>query len=224
MLAYLQGTIKERQNGEMIVLTGTDATGYVGYQIRTPEHPRYEVFIPGSRAEVYLYTHVREDAFDLYGFMSSSEKHFFTTLLSVSGVGPKMALALLSHTDESSLIGMILSEDKAGLTGISGVGKKTAERMVLELKDIIQKKVDAGIFGRTPSGKGAAGTAGGTGVGPSAGTIDRSSRLFMESYLALQGLGYKDLQARQMVEAALRTERAPVRVEDVVKAALQGGV
>lgn len=223
MLAYLQGTIKERQNGEMILLTGSEAAGQVGYQIRTPEHPRYEVLIPGSRAEVYVYTHVREDAFDLFGFLNAAEKNLFTTLLSVSGVGPKMALALLSHTDAPRLIEMILTEDKAGLTGISGVGKKTAERMVLELKDGIQKKVDAGIFGRATPARGVA-ASGGIAPGGQGGGVDRSSRIFMEAYLALQGLGYKELQARQMVEAALKGGKAPERVEDVVKAALQGGV
>ncbi|NDF14413.1 Holliday junction branch migration protein RuvA [bacterium] len=229
MLAYLQGIIKERQNGEMIVLTGSEAQGFVGYQVRTPDHPRYDVLIPGSRSEVYLYSHVREDAFDLYGFLTSAEKHFFTTLLSVSGVGPRMALSLLSHTDETSLIEMILTEDKAALTGISGVGKKTAERMVLELKDNIQKKVDSGLFLRknaaaTTRGAGAAGGATGSNSGPIGAKVDRSSRIFMEAYLALQGLGFKELQARQMVEGALQVEQPPERVEDLVKAALQGGM
>jgi Holliday junction DNA helicase RuvA len=157
MLAYLEGIIKERQNGEMIVLVGSGGQGYVGYQVKTPDHPRYETLIPGDRAEVYLYSHVREDAFDLFGFLSTYEKNLFTTLLSVSGVGPRMALSLLSHTDDANLIDMILSEDKAGLTSISGVGKKTAERMVLELKDVIQKRIDAGILrGRSLSTKGSA--------------------------------------------------------------------
>ena len=221
MLAYLQGTIKERINGEMILLVGGEAHGFVGYQVKTPNHPRYEIFMPGEKAEIYLYSHVREDAFDLYGFQNPSEKSLFTTLLSVSGVGPKMALALLSHTDELNLIDMILTEDKTGLTGISGVGKKTAERMVLELKDTIQKKIASGILkGRTHGAK----TAGASHAGAeSMTTVDRSSKLFMEAYLALQGLGYKEIQARQMVEAAFKKHQSISRVEDVVKFALQGG-
>ena len=83
---------------------------------------------------------MREDAFDLYGFRSASEKNFYTTLLSVSGVGPKLALTLLSHTDEANLIEMILSEDKTGLTDISGVGKKTAARILLELGEKMAKE------------------------------------------------------------------------------------
>ena len=217
MLAYLQGIIKERQNGEMILVVGSEAQGFVGYQVKTPDHPRYEVFIPGQRAEVYLYTHVREDALDLFGFQSASEKNLFMTLIGVSGVGPKMALGLLSHTDDSNLIDMILSEDKAGLTNISGVGKKTAERMVLELKDTITKKVESGVLrGRSGPLSGATSSARDTSG------MDRNSPLFIESYLALQGLGYKDIQAKQMVEAAFKSQKPITKVEDVVKLALQG--
>ncbi len=218
MLAYLSGTIKERNNGEMILAVGNEAQGWVGYQVKTPDHPRYEVYIPGERAEIYLYTHVREDALDLYGFLSSNEKNFFMTLLSVSGVGPKVALSFLSHTDESNLIEMILTEDKAALTNVSGVGKKTAERMILELKDTIQKKIDAGIIKASKPALG-----GGAGAEAHPGkSVNRSSKLFMESYLALQGLGYKDLQAKEMIEAALKKQSDLTKVEDVIKSALQG--
>ena len=222
MLAYLQGTIKDRQNGEMILLVGDEARGWVGYQVKTPDHYRYESLLPGEKAEMYIYSHVREDAFDLFGFQNSSEKNLFTTLLSVSGVGPKLALSLLSHTDESNLIEMILSEDKAGLTGISGVGKKTAERIVLELKDVIEKKIMAGFLKRPESTSkpriGSSRVASG-----SSATADRASKLFMEAYLALQGLGFKELQAKQMVDAAFQKQESLSRVEDVVKLALQGG-
>jgi Holliday junction DNA helicase RuvA len=219
MLAYLDGVIKERGHGELILVVGSSEQGYVGYQVKTPDHPRYEVYIPGQRAEVYIYTHVREDAFDLYGFLSSSEKNFFTTLLSVSGIGPKVALGLLTHTDEANLIDMLLTDDKAGLTAISGIGKKTAERMILELRDTVQKKMDAGLFGvksRTGTNKSNP-SSGGTGA-----MVDRSSKLFIEAYLALQGLGYKDVQAKEMVEAAFKKNVSLAKVEDVIKNALQG--
>ncbi len=221
MLAYLEGIIKERQNGEMIVLVGSGSQGFVGYQVKTPDHSRYETLVPGDRAEVYLYSHVREDAFDLFGFLSTQEKNLFTTLLSVSGVGPKMALALLSHTDDVNLIDMILTEDKAGLTSISGVGKKTAERMVLELKDIIQKKIQSGLL-RSSQGASRAGCSQ-EASSAADGAVDRGSKLFIDAYLALQNLGFKELQAKQMVELALKKQMKLDRVEDVVKVALQGG-
>jgi Holliday junction DNA helicase RuvA len=218
MIGYLAGIVKERANGEMILVVGSESSGVVGYQLKTPDHPRYQVYIPGERAEAYVYTHVREDALDLFGFLSSSEKNFYTTLLSVSGVGPKLALTLLSHADENSLIQMILSGDKEGLTGISGVGKKTAERMILELKDTVQKKMDAGLFGnRVMMGAGA--TSKDTAHVP--GSVDKSSKLFIEAYLALQGLGFKDIQAKQMVENAFKANFSLSKVEEVIKQALQ---
>jgi Holliday junction DNA helicase RuvA len=221
MLAYLNGVVKERQNGEMILVTGSESQGQVGYLVKTPDHPRYDVLIPGQRAEVYVYTHVREDAFDLYGFQHPAEKHFFTTLLQVSGVGPKMALALLSHSDDLSLASMILEEDKAALTGISGVGKKTAERMVLELKDVIVKKIEAGTLRRSAAGAAPARTGTAT---VASGSGDRSNPVFIDAYLALQGLGYKEVQAKQMVEHAFSLLGRPERVEDVLKVALKGGL
>lgn len=217
MLAYLEGIVKERQNGEMILKVGSETHGFVGYQVKTPSHPRYEIYVPGQKAEVYIYTHVREDAFDLYGFLSNGEKNLYTTLLSVSGVGPKLAIGLLSHTDESSLIEMILSGDKDSLTDISGVGKKTAERMILELKETIQKKMDAGLFSKNLKTKPAS-----IQTSASGGSVDRSSRLFIEAYLALQGLGYKDVQAKQMIETTLKNHVLINKVEDLIKVALQG--
>lgn len=219
MLAYLHGLIKDRQAGEMIVLVGSESQGQVGYQVKTPDHPRYETIIPGERAEVYIYTHVREDALDLYGFLSPTEKNFFMTLLSVSGVGPKSALAILSHSDEATLIDLIMSEEKAALTSIPGIGKKTAERMVLELKDTIAKKLESGVLKAHGYGSSKVNEPAGASRGPG---IDRGSKLFIEAYLALQGLGYKELQAKQMVEAALKKEQKIEKVEDVIKFALQG--
>lgn len=213
MLSYLSGVIKERQNGEMILAVGSESTGWVGYQIRTPDHPRYETLIPGEKSELYVYSHIREDAFDLYGFINAAEKNLFMTLLSVSGVGPKLGLSLLSHTDAPSLIQIILSEDKASLTNISGVGKKTAERMVLELKDVIQKKQEQGLFGKSNDAK------------TSSSATTTPNALFIEAYLALQGLGFKELQAKQMVEQALRKnnlfDQPTAKVEDIIKFALQ---
>ena len=220
MLAYLSGTVKERQNGEMILVVGSDSQGWVGYQVKTPDHPRYETYIPGQKAEVYLYTHVREDALDLYGFQTAGEKNLYMTLLSVSGVGPKMAIGLLSHADAESLIEMIISEDKAGLTNISGVGKKTAERMILELKDTIQKKMDAGFYGKIGAQKVATAQTSSSG----ASSVDRSNKVFIEAYLALQGLGYKEIMAKQMVEAALKKNADLNKVEDVIKHALQATI
>ncbi len=215
MLSYLSGVIKERQNGEMILAVGSESTGWVGYQVRTPDHPRYETLIPGEKAEVYVYSHIREDAFDLYGFINATEKNLFITLLSVSGVGPKLGMGLLSQSDAPTIISMILNEDKAALTNISGVGKKTAERMVLELKDVIQKKQEQGLFGKAHAHQNSS----------NASIATTANALFIEAYLALQGLGFKEFQAKQMVEQALRKNstltQTGAKVEDIIKHALQ---
>ena len=211
MLAYLSGVVKEKNRGEMIIAVGSESQGYVGYHIKSPDHPRYEVYIPGQRAEIYIYTHVREDALDLYGFLSTTEKNLYMTLLSVSGVGPRMALGLLSFTDAPSLAQMILDEDKEALTSISGVGKKTAERIILELKDTIRKKVEANILSVNKN------------AGTDGSAINRASTLFVESYLALQALGYKEVQAKQMIEKVLADKKF-IKVEDVIKSALQTSI
>lgn len=217
MLAYLSGLVKERTNGDMILAVGSESTtggigNYVGYQVKTPDHPRYEAYIPGQRAEIYLYTHVREDALDLYGFLNTTEKQLFMILISVSGVGPKMALGLLSFTDAASLIHMILDEDKEALTSISGVGKKTAERIILELKDTLKKKIESNTLNVSAKS------------GSENNAINRASTIFVESYLALQALGYKEAQAKMLIEKALAEvpgKESPKKVEDVIKLALQ---
>ncbi len=215
MLSYLSGIIKERQNGEMILAVGHESSGWVGYQVRTPDHPRYETYISGEKGEVYIYSHIREDAFDLYGFLNQSEKNLFTTLLSVSGVGPKLALTLLSHCDAQMMIEMILNEDKAALTNISGVGKKTAERIVLELKDTILKKQELGFFGKSQVYKASSASK----------NQSPNSKVFMEAYLALQGLGFKETLAKQMVEKALRKSeelnQSEIKIEEIIRQALQ---
>lgn len=219
MLGFISGTLKDRQANECMIFTGTHPGAGVGYLVRTPDHPRYDRLVVGDLAELYLYTHVREDALELYGFLNANEKNLFMTLLSVSGVGPKMALSLLSQTDEATLIDYILSEDKASLTRIPGVGKKTAERMVLELKDTIQKKLDQGLFGKVSPREPTSDTA-------KSGRVSATDPLFIEAYLAIQGLGFKEAQAKQMVEKALQKSiektgtRAPL--EEVIRLALQG--
>jgi Holliday junction DNA helicase RuvA len=222
MLGYISGIIKDRQSkdqvNELLVLAGGPNTG-LGYTVKTPDHPRYDLFQPGQSAEIYIYTHVREDVLDLYGFLSPAEKHFFLTLLMVSGVGPKMALSILSHADHETLMDLILNGDKESLTQVQGVGKKTAERMILELKDPIQKKIESGVFVSKPKSSAAH-------SGRSESTVARTHPLFIEAYLALQGLGYKEVQAKQMVELALKKltqqNQTPPPVEDVIKQALQG--
>ena len=115
----------------------------VGYSVNVPRNSQYELLPNGKVIELFIHTHVREDQLDLYGFATKSEKELFLTLLSVNGIGPKGALSILSGADTSQLVQAIIEGDKALLTKLPGVGKKTAERMVLELSDSLRKKMDA---------------------------------------------------------------------------------
>ncbi len=130
MIGLLRGALLEKRPGQVIV----DAGG-VGYDVHIP----LSTFaaLGALRAEVTLlvYTHVREDQISLYGFLTAREKHLFEMLLSVSGVGPSLALRILSGMSVDEIIPAVRRGDAAALTRINGVGRKTAERVIVELKD-----------------------------------------------------------------------------------------
>jgi holliday junction DNA helicase RuvA len=130
VIAHLSGTLLEKQLQRVIV-----DVGGVGYDVLVPLSTMYAIGDPGSRIAIRIYTHVREDALQLYGFATALEQTLFERLISVSGIGPKVALSVLSGIEPAELTRAIRSSDIARLTRIPGVGKKTAERMVLELKD-----------------------------------------------------------------------------------------
>jgi Holliday junction DNA helicase RuvA len=130
MIAQLRGTLSDKRPNQLIV-----EVGGVGYLVNIPLSTFYA--LGGLREEVVLlvHTHVREDSLALYGFLTAREKHLFEMLLSASGVGPTLALKILSGMSADELAPAIREGDIARLTRIPGVGKKTAERMVVELRD-----------------------------------------------------------------------------------------
>jgi Holliday junction DNA helicase RuvA len=130
MIAQLRGTLSDKRPNQLIV-----EVGGVGYLVNIPLSTFYA--LGGLREEVVLlvHTHVREDSLALYGFLTAREKHLFEMLLSASGVGPTLALKILSGMSADELTPAIREGDIARLTRIPGVGKKTAERMVVELRD-----------------------------------------------------------------------------------------
>src|SRR5688572_3829107 len=130
MIAYLNGKLLSKSINLAIV-----DVGGVGYEVHIPLTTYYELGETGSPVVLQIYTHVREDALQLFGFNTPLEKELFLRLISVSGVGPKLALGLLSNLSANELVQAILSSNLVQLTAISGVGKKTAERLVLELRD-----------------------------------------------------------------------------------------
>jgi holliday junction DNA helicase RuvA len=140
MIAHLRGRLLAKQPNQVIV----EAAG-VGYDV-TISVPTYSE-LPGVGNEVALniHTHVREDQIALYGFLQPSEKRWFEKLITVSGIGPKLAMTILSGMPADSMIGAIRGNDIARLTKIPGIGKKTAERMVLELRDKLPPPNEAAI-------------------------------------------------------------------------------
>ena len=130
MIAHLRGRLLEKHPNRVII----DVNG-VGYDVHVPLSTFYEMAEPGEDIALRIHTHVREDALLLYGFATVLELHIFERLISVSGIGPKLALAVLSGIEPKELVSAIRTANVARLTGIPGIGKKTAERIGLELKD-----------------------------------------------------------------------------------------
>lgn len=230
MLGYLKGKILENSDGKLIVITGApDADSAVGYAVTVPAGASYLDFQPGSVHELFLYTHVREDSLDLYGFRTRSEKELFLTLLNVNGIGPKVGMSILSSTDPASLLEAILEGDKASLTRIPGIGKKTAERVVLELADPLRKRVEQGGF-REWMHKGS-GAVSAKGITSAKATGEKPSNLssvgvYREATDALIGLGYREIDI-QFVFKKIREEKekandfTPPRLELIIRTALQ---
>ena len=134
MIAYLRGRVLEKQPSRVIV----DVSG-VGYDVSVPLSTFYTAGEPGAEITLRIHTHVREDQLALYGFATVLELAVFERLIGVSGIGPRLALAVLSGMEPRELTAAIERSDLARLTRIPGVGKKTAERIVVELRDRLPK-------------------------------------------------------------------------------------
>jgi Holliday junction DNA helicase RuvA len=130
VIAHLSGMLVEKHLQRLIV-----EVGGVGYDVLVPLSTMYAIGDPGARVALRIHTHVREDALQLFGFATTLEQQLFEKLISVSGIGPKLGLSVLSGIEPEELVRAIRTGDVARLTRIPGVGKKTAERLVVELKD-----------------------------------------------------------------------------------------
>ena len=136
MIGSLRGSLREKTPEYVIV-----DVGGVGYQVCLPLPSFYEIGELGDEVVLRIYTHVRDDALQLYGFKDLPQQRLFEHLISVAGIGPKLAITILSGMETEVLIGAIVDSDIARLSTIPGVGKKTAERMALELKEKVDDLV-----------------------------------------------------------------------------------
>lgn len=193
MIARLHGQLIEKSPSRLIV-----DVGGVGYDVLVPLSTFYGLGEPGASVTLRVHTHVREDVIALYGFATSLEQDLFERLISISGIGPKLALAVLSGIDPADLVRAIRSQDVARLTRIPGVGKKTAERIGLELKD------------RLPL------TAVPVDTGPAGG-----DDLCADLLSALTNLGYKGAVAERAVDAAVK-KTPGASFEDLLRDILRG--
>ncbi|MEJ2050107.1 MAG: Holliday junction branch migration protein RuvA [Calditrichota bacterium] len=153
--------------------------------------------------ELLTYLHVRDDALQLFGFTTEEERNVFRMLVSISGIGPKLAITILSGLSVQELTEAIASEDYMQLTQIPGVGKKTAQRVVLELKEKVAAGLDLAIsreFPKMPAREG-----------------DKVN----EAFLALIALGYKQPDARKAIHKVIQNNSADLSVEEMVKLALK---
>ena len=175
MIALLTGTIAHKAPDFVIL----DVHG-VGYRVQIPFSTYYELPEPGNGACLHVYTHVKEDAIQLFGFRTLAEKELFQLLISVSGVGPRLATNILSNIGTDELSQALLRGDLARLAAIPGIGKKTAERLVLELREKVAKT------GITPPASVSTGTA-----PPPEISDDVTS--------ALLNLGYKEAMVRKVL-------------------------
>jgi holliday junction DNA helicase RuvA len=134
MIAHLRGRLLFKRPNQAVL-----DTGGVGYDVAITVPTFSELPSEGSEVSLFIHTHVREDAIALFGFLRAEEKQLFEKLISVSGIGPKLAITVLSGMSFSAAVAAIRSNDLGALTRIPGVGKKTAERMVLELRDKLEQ-------------------------------------------------------------------------------------
>lgn len=195
MIALLTGQIAYRSIDHLIV-----DVGGVGYRVMIPLSTFYA--LPESATvRLHVHTHVKEDAIHLYGFGTPEEKEMFILLLTVSGVGPKLAVNILSNISTADLQCALLAGDSKRLSAIPGIGKKSAERLVLELQEKAKRLAPVPLASAAPS------------------PPRRSAGAMEDALSALINLGYKEIQAKKVLESLVITPDAGV--EEILKSALK---
>jgi Holliday junction DNA helicase RuvA len=194
MIARLKGTLIEKSADKAVV----DVSG-VGYEVGISLITFYDLPEPGSPVSLHVHTHVREDALSLFGFLKKEEKQLFEQLITVSKIGPRIALNILSRIPFHELKSAIRKSDLGRLTSLPGVGAKTAERLVVELRD---------KMGIEPA------------VETEATSLLPTDGVARDAVSALVNLGYKRSEAEKAVTQACRDKSAEPKLEEILKHAL----
>jgi len=201
MIAHLSGTLLSKQATSVIV-----DVGGVGYEVSIPLSTFYDLDDLGSTVQLRIYTHVREDAIQLFGFKTARERELFLKIISVTGIGPKLGITLLSGMSADEMIASIRTNNLARLTLIPGVGRKTAERLILELREKIADLSSAQLeeeLGAKPE---------------TAELTDDTVRA--DALSALLNLGYQRSGAEKAIDAALG-DGGDVTVESILRRTLK---
>jgi Holliday junction DNA helicase RuvA len=196
MIAFLEGRLLAKSPEWIIV-----SIQGIGYQVAVPLSSFYDLPDLDQTVRLHIYTHVREDALQLFGFLTSKEKEIFLLLLGVSGIGPKVALNILSGISSLELQQALLGEDSQRIQRIPGVGKKTAERIVLELKDKIKK------LGQETS--------------PAVVREAAERNLWEDALSALVNLGYHKALAEKTLGQIQNQTEGSISLEDLLRRALK---
>ncbi len=197
MIGHLRGRIAAKHPPQLLI-----DVGGVGYEVEAPMSTFYG--LPAVGAEVSLHTHlvVREDAHVLFGFGTERERSLFRELIKVSGVGPRIALGILSGVSVDDFHRCVEASDAASLTRVPGIGRKTAERLIVEMRDRLNA-----LAGPPPTGKGPVGTGATAAASPQA-----------EAFSALVALGYKPAEVTRLLQKA---DASAVTTEDLIRQALR---
>jgi Holliday junction DNA helicase RuvA len=198
MIARLAGTLIHKLPPLMVI----DVAG-VGYEVEAPLSVFYDLPETGQAVVILTHLSIKDDSHTLYGFSSEAQRTVFRQLLKISGIGAKLALTILSGASSEELARYVAEEDSAALTRLPGIGKKTAERIIIELRD----KLDVIPIGAASTGPGG---------GPSA-----PASAVSEAITALNALGYRPQESSSMVRAVAEPD---MTVEDIVRLALQSMV
>jgi Holliday junction DNA helicase RuvA len=202
MIAHLSGTLLSKHATSVIL----DVAG-VGYEVTIPLSTFYELEDAGSKVQLRIYTHVREDALQLYGFKSTRERELFLRLISVSGIGPKLGITLLSGMSADEIIASIRTNNLARLTLVPGIGRKTAERLVIELRDKVASLSSPELKEE---------------LGPESGSpaVYSEDSMRSDALSALLNLGYQRSSAEKAVTAAIN-EGGDLSVESILRNSLR---
>ncbi len=193
MIALLTGKLKRKATDHLII----DVSG-VGYQVQTPLSTYYNLPDAGEEVTLHIHTHVREDCLSLFGFLAEKEKDLFLLLMGVSGIGPKLALAVLSSLSVEDISYAIETADDSKLCAIPGIGRKTAARLVLELKDKMKRLSFAGSQDNRATAK---------------------TEPIEDAVSALVNLGYKKTLAEEALQSILH-QRPGLTVEALIREGL----